>query len=51
MGYVISKVLRDGICKDCTVIAGKTDLTFENGTRADIGAGVGAWLNIVSVHL
>ena len=29
-----------GFCKDCTLLSGKSDVVFANGTRADISAGV-----------
>jgi hypothetical protein len=40
MGHVISQLLHEGLPKDATVIAGKSDLTYEDGTRADISTGV-----------
>jgi len=32
--------LKDGFCKDCTVISVKTDLVYEDGNRADISNGI-----------
>src|ERR1700753_2374530 len=40
IGKVITATLSNGFCQDCTVLAGKADLAFENGTRADISSGV-----------
>jgi hypothetical protein len=40
-GFSITKMMRKGsLCNDCTVLAGKMTVVFENGTRADIGGGV-----------
>jgi hypothetical protein len=39
-GYSVAGTLAEGICKDCTVLAGKTDIVFANGTRADLSMGV-----------
>jgi hypothetical protein len=39
-GYIISLTVKDGICKDCTVLAGKADITVEDGRRADIVDGI-----------
>jgi hypothetical protein len=35
-GFLVSKMIRDGICSDCTVLSGKADLTFEDGSPAGI---------------
>ena len=40
-GFSQMRVLSDGaLCTNCTVLAGKMDIIFENGTRADISGGV-----------
>jgi hypothetical protein len=39
-GHLISMMPSDGICKDCTILAGKADVTLEDGTRADIKDGL-----------
>lgn len=39
-GNVIMRSLKDGFCSDCTVLAVKTDLIYEDGTRVDISNGV-----------
>jgi hypothetical protein len=39
-GFGLVKRLSTGMCKDCTVLSGKTDVVFENGTRADLSSGV-----------
>jgi hypothetical protein len=40
MGKVILATLGGGFCEDCTVLGGKSYLTYENNTRADINSGV-----------
>jgi len=39
-GFLISNMIDQGICTDCTVLAGKADITFEDGTPAGINNGV-----------
>jgi hypothetical protein len=39
-GNIIMRTLNDGFCKNCTVLAVKTDLVYEDGTRVDISNGV-----------
>ena len=40
-GFSIVKMIKKGaLCNDCTVLAGKMTVVFENGTRADISGGV-----------
>jgi hypothetical protein len=39
-GINVVRRIDGGFCKDCTVLAGKTTIVFENGTRADITKGV-----------
>jgi hypothetical protein len=39
-GHLISMMPTDGICKDCTILVGKADITLEDGTRADIKDGL-----------
>jgi hypothetical protein len=39
-GYSIMHQIKDGICKNCTVLAVKMDVVFDNGTRADVSRGV-----------
>jgi hypothetical protein len=39
-GNVIVRSLKDGYCSDCTVLAVKTDLVYEDGTRVDISNGI-----------
>jgi hypothetical protein len=40
-GFSTMRILsNDSFCQDCTVLAGKLDVVFENGTRADISGGV-----------
>jgi len=38
-GFSVMKMVT-GFCKDCTLLSGKSDVVFANGTRADISAGV-----------
>lgn len=40
MGFTLAQILKKGICADCTVISGKTDITYEDGSRANIATGV-----------
>lgn len=40
IGHVISQLLHEGLPKDVTVIAGKSDLVYADGTRADLSTGV-----------
>lgn len=35
-GFLVSKMIREGICSDCTVLAGKAEITFEDGSPAGI---------------
>lgn len=35
-GFIVSKMIREGICSDCTVLAGKAEITFEDGSPAGI---------------
>jgi len=40
-GFSTMRILsNDSFCQDCTVLAGKLDVIFENGTKADISGGV-----------
>jgi hypothetical protein len=39
-GFNFMHQTREGVCKNCTVLAVKMDVVFENGTRADVGSGV-----------
>lgn len=39
-GFTTMRVLPDSMCRDCTVLAGKVDAVFENGTQADFSNGV-----------
>jgi hypothetical protein len=39
-GYGFIRRLSSGICKNCTVLAGRTSVTFENGTEAGVANGV-----------
>jgi hypothetical protein len=39
-GNVIMRSLKGGFCSDCTVLAIKTDMVYEDGTRLDISNGV-----------
>jgi len=39
-GFNIMHTVREGLCKDCTVLTAKMDAVFENGTRADVSSGV-----------
>jgi hypothetical protein len=39
-GFSAFRMLQDSICKDCTVLAGKMDVIFANGTRAGLSKGV-----------
>jgi hypothetical protein len=47
-GIDVLKRVGGGFCKNCTVIAGKTTIVFENGTRADITRGVSYIPNMIS---
>jgi hypothetical protein len=33
-------MVKEGVCKDYTALAGRADITLEDGTRADIINGV-----------
>ena len=39
-GFILSLTVKEGVCGDCTVLAGKSDITFEDGSRAGIENGV-----------
>lgn len=39
-GFAFGRQLEGGFCTDCTILAGKVDVVFENGTRADVANGV-----------
>jgi hypothetical protein len=40
-GFTTMRILSDDtMCKNCTVLAGRMDVVFENGTRADVSRGV-----------
>jgi hypothetical protein len=39
-GFPFTRTMDGGFCQDCTVLAAKIDIVFENGTRADIANGV-----------
>lgn len=39
-GIGLVKRLNTGFCKDCTVLSGKVDVVFANGTKAGISNGV-----------
>jgi hypothetical protein len=39
-GFTTMRVLPDSMCRDCTVLAGKVDAVFENGTQASFDHGV-----------
>lgn len=39
-GFAFVGQLAEGVCDDCTVLSGKFDLVFENGTHANIANGV-----------
>jgi hypothetical protein len=39
-GFPFTRTMDGGFCTDCTVLAAKVDIVFENGTRADIANGV-----------
>lgn len=39
-GFLISKMITEGVCTDCTVLAGKIDITYEDGSPAGIDNGV-----------
>jgi hypothetical protein len=39
-GFIVSMTVKEGFCSDCTVLAGKADITFEDGKRADVADGV-----------
>jgi hypothetical protein len=39
-GFNVMNTVKGEICKDCTVLAVKIDVVFENGTRADVSSGV-----------
>jgi hypothetical protein len=39
-GLSVIHTAKEGLCKDCTVLAVKIDAVFENGTRADVSSGV-----------
>jgi hypothetical protein len=38
--FPFSRTMYGGICSDCTVLGAKTDIVFEDETRADIINGV-----------
>jgi hypothetical protein len=39
-GIGLVKRLSTGFCKDCTILSGKVDVVFANGTKAGISNGV-----------
>jgi hypothetical protein len=39
-GFTTMRVLPDSMCRDCSVLAGKVDAVFENGTQASFENGV-----------
>jgi hypothetical protein len=39
-GFQVSQTIKEGICKDCSILSSKIDAVFENGTRADLTSGV-----------
>jgi hypothetical protein len=39
-GLSLIHTVKEGMCKDCSVLAVKMDAVFENGTRADVSSGV-----------
>jgi uncharacterized cupin superfamily protein len=39
-GFLLSKMVDGGICEDCTVLAGKAEITYEDGSPAGIDNGV-----------
>lgn len=39
-GFNFIHQAKEGVCRDCSVLASKIDIVFENGTRADIASGV-----------
>jgi hypothetical protein len=39
-GFIITNNLHDGICTKCTGLAGKVDIIFGDGTRADVKDGI-----------
>lgn len=39
-GFNVMNTIKGDICQDCTVLAVKIDVVFENGTRADVSSGV-----------
>ena len=39
-GFNAMQTTTGGLCSDCTVLASKIDVIFENGTRADVSTGV-----------
>lgn len=39
-GFIVSLTVREGLCTNCTVLAGKADITFDDGARADVSRGV-----------
>jgi hypothetical protein len=46
-GIDVLRRIMGGFCKNCTVIAGKITIVFENGTRADITQGVSKISNMI----
>jgi hypothetical protein len=39
-GLSVIHTVKEGFCKECSVLAVKMDAVFENGTRADVSSGV-----------
>jgi hypothetical protein len=39
-GLALIHTVKEGLCKNCSVLAVKMDAVFENGTRADVSSGV-----------
>jgi hypothetical protein len=39
-GFLLSKMIDGGICSDCTVLSGKAEVTYEDGSPAGIDKGV-----------
>jgi hypothetical protein len=50
-GINVVRRIDGGFCKNCTVLAGKTTIVFENGTRADITKGVSNTTNIIQKNV
>jgi hypothetical protein len=39
-GFVQMRTFKEGVCRNCTILASKSDLVYEDGTRVDMSNGL-----------